>query len=159
MVDSEQKQQLLTRGYVALRGAVSEPMLRRLREMADRLESTLVAAHSSGRPTPHAAVFDSPDGPVLERADKLLESETECVLDLLATRAMLAVSRELSGRGTVPIEMDLLFKRQHPNGYVIWHQGAQHSRRWPYLNVGIYLDDAPVDDGCVRYVPGSQHEK
>ena len=27
-----------------------------------------------------------------------------------------------------------------------------------YLNVGIHLDDSGVDDGCLRYVPGTQHE-
>jgi len=39
-----------------------------------------------------------------------------------------------------------------------WHQGAAHPRGYPYLNVGIYLDDADANDGCLRYVPGTQHQ-
>jgi hypothetical protein len=127
--------------------------------MADRLEATALAEHMAGRNPGNAAIFETVEGPVLERLDKILEADAETALDLLASPAMMAVARELSGFGTVPIEMDLLFKRRHPNGYVIWHQGAQHSRRRPYLNVGVYLDDAPIDDGCVRYVPRTQDEK
>lgn len=134
-------------------------MLGRLREMSDRLEADLLSARAAGEATPHAAIFDTGAGPVLERVDKLLEHEADCVIDLLALPSMMGIARDLCGRGCVPIEMDLLLKRQHPNGYVIWHQGAQHSRRWPYLNVGVYLDDAPISDGCVRYVPGTHESK
>lgn len=153
----DQKAQLETEGYVSLPGTVPPDLLKRLRDMADRLEEKALDMHATGTHSGTAAVFDTPDGPVLERIDKLLEWSPDDALDLLASPAMMAIARELCGEGAVTIEMDVLYKRQHPNGYVIWHQGAQHSRRWPYLNVGVYLDDAPVDDGCLRYVPGTQH--
>lgn len=159
MIDPHQKKQLLTDGYVLLPAAVPRPLLERLQAMAARLEADRLADYAAGRRNPHTAIFETADGPVLERLDKLLEADRECALDLLATPAMMAVAREFCGQGAVPLEMDVLFKRQHPNGYVIWHQGAQHSRRWPYLNVGVYLDDAPIDDGCLRYVPGTQGER
>lgn len=158
-IGPDEREQLSANGFVLIRDAIPPALLTRLRMAADLLEATSLANFAAGRPDSHAAIFDTADGPVLERLDKLLEANPEIVLELLACPAMMAVARELCGEGAVPIEMDLLFKRQHPNGYVIWHQGAQHSRRAPYLNVGVYLDDAPVDDGCVRYVPGTQHEK
>lgn len=33
-----------------------------------------------------------------------------------------------------------------------------HPRNHPYVNIGIYLDDADSGDGCLYYVPGT-HEK
>lgn len=159
MISPQQKAELDGPGYVAFPGAVPPELLARLRDMADRLEARALKEHAEARQTGKAAVFDTATGPVLERIDKLLEWSPEEVLDLLATPAMMAIARELCGETAVPMEMDLLYKRQHPNGYVIWHQGAQHSRRWPYLNIGVYLDDAPIDDGCLRYVPGTQGDK
>lgn len=158
-ITPEQKAQFEGPGYVAFPDAVPPELLTRLRAMADRLEAQALEDHAQNLNTGKAAVFDTATGPVLERVDKLLEWSPDEVLDLLATPAMLAIAREFCGQDAVPIEMDMLYKRQHPNGYVIWHQGAQNSRRWPYLNIGVYLDDAPIDDGCLRYVPGTQHEK
>lgn len=158
-IAQEKREHLCVEGFVMLASGVPPDLLGRLRQMADVLEARALAEHSAGRHSAHAAVFDGPKGPVVERLDKILEADAQTLLDLLACPAMMAIARELCGHGAVPIEMDLLFKQPHPNGYVIWHQGAQHSRRWPYLNVGIYLDDAPIDDGCLRYVPRTQAEK
>lgn len=159
MITARHREQLLSQGYTRVAGGVPAEMLGRLREMSTRLETDLMSAYAAGEGKAHAAIFDAGAGPVLERVDKLLEHDAECVLDLLALPSMMAIARDLCGRGCVPIEMDLLLKQQHPNGYVIWHQGAQHSRRWPYLNVGVYLDDAPIGDGCVRYVPRTHESK
>lgn len=158
-IEDARREHLLKDGYVSLPGALPPSLLTRLQEMADRLETEALADHEVGRTGPCSAIVETPNGPGVMRLDKILESDSEAVLTLLACPAMMAVSQVLCGHGTVPIEMDLLFKQQHPNGYIIWHQGAQHSRRWPYLNIGVYLDDAPIDDGCLRYVPGTQGEK
>lgn len=161
-ISQRDKDQLLIDGYLSLSSAVPPQLLARLREMADRLEQVKLAEFkATGMQPKHAAIFETSNDeqPVLERLDKLLEADPDTVLDLLATPAMIAVFQELCETDCVPIEMDILYKRQHPNGYVIWHQGAQHSRKKPYLNVGVYLDDAPADDGCLRYVPATQFEK
>ena len=56
------------------------------------------------------------------------------------------------------MQLDILFKHEGPGSVIRWHQGAPHPRGFPYLNVGFYLDDADAGDGCLRYVPGTQHE-
>ena len=92
------------------------------------------------------------------RFNDILQADPDAVLDLLACPALMAVAREMSGRGNVPLQVDILFKQQHPHPVISWHQGAPHPRGYPYLNVGVYLDDAGPGDGCLRYVPGTQHE-
>ncbi|OED43337.1 hypothetical protein ACH42_10390 [Endozoicomonas sp. (ex Bugula neritina AB1)] len=153
-----QKQQLLKDGYIHLQSALPETLLERWRNLAARLEQDALRAHARSDALHGACVIEDPVGPRLMRFDDVLAVDPEAVLDLLACPAMMAVAREFGGEGTVPVQMDILYKQQHPHPVVLWHQGAQHPRGYPYLNVGVYLDDALEGDGCLRYVPGTQHE-
>lgn len=157
-IASEERQQLLTDGYVLLPGALPAELLARWCELAERLEVEALDAHCGNEHLHGVCVIDYPDKPRLMRYDDILGVDADAVLDLLACPAMMAVARELCGRGAVPLQLDILFKHQHPDSVILWHQGAPHPRGFPYLNVGIYLDDAGANDGCLRYVPGTQHE-
>ena len=157
-ISSQQRDQLLTDGFVSLPDAVPPNLIDRWRLLADRFEAEALAAHRKSERVHGACVIEDPVGPRLMRQDDLLGIEPDATLDLLASPGMMAVARDLCGRGTVPLQMDLLYKHQHPHPLILWHQGAQHPRGFPYLNVGIYLDDADEGDGCLRYVPGTQHE-
>ena len=153
-----QKQALLKDGYTRLPDALPSELLQRWRELADRLEAEALEAHSKSEHLHGACVIEDPVGPRLMRYDDILGCDPDAALDLLACPAMLAVARELCGSGVVPLQMDILYKHQHPHPVILWHQGAAHPRGYPYLNVGVYLDDADADDGCLKYVPGTQHE-
>lgn len=155
---STQRQKLLTDGFVLLPGALPSDLLARWRGLAERLERSALEAHARKESLHGAGVIQDPVGPRLIRYDDILGVDADAALELLACPAMMAVAREMCGRGAVPLQLDILFKHQHPHPAIKWHQGAPHPRGHPYLNVGIYLDDAGADDGCLRYVPGSQHE-
>lgn len=155
----EQRQQLLQDGYTLLPDALPQQLLERWRDLAERLEVNALTAHQRGESVHGACVINDPVGPRLIRYDDILGVDADAVLDLLACPGMMAVARDLCGRGTVPLQVDILYKHQHPHPVILWHQGAQHPRGYPYLNVGIYLDDAGAGDGCLRYVPGTQNER
>ena len=155
---SKQRQQLLTDGVVLVPGALPSDLLARWRHLAERLEVNALEAHARNESLHGACIIEDPVGPRLMRYDDVLGEDGDAVLDLLACPAMMAVAREMCGRGVVPMQLDIVYKHQHPHPVIIWHQGAPHPRGYPYLNVGIYLDDANAGDGCLRYVPGTQHE-
>lgn len=155
---TDQRNQLLSDGFALLPEAISSEQLSRFREIAAQLEIEALDAHAKGVRLHGACVIEDPVGPRLMRFDDILETHGDEVLDLLACPAMIAVARELCGRGAVPLQCDILYKQQHPHPVVAWHQGATHKRGYAYLNVGIYLDDADVNDGCLLYVPGTQNE-
>lgn len=157
-IDAQKQQQLLDEGYTILPGTLPAELLQRWRDLAARLEREALEGFQRDEPVQHACVVDFPAGPQLIRFDDLHAVDPDAVLDLLACPAMMAVARDLCGEGAVPLVVDVLYKHQHPSTVIAWHQGAPHPRGYPYLNIGIYLDDAPQDDGCLRYVPGSQHE-
>ena len=154
----EQIEACTERGFVLLPGALPASLLARFRDVTARMEADALAAHARSERLHGACVIEDPVGPRLMRYDDVLGVDPDAVLDLLACPTMIAVARELCGRGAVPLQSDVVYKHAHPHPVIAWHQGAPHPRGYPYLNVGIYLDDAHAGDGCVRYVPGTQHE-
>jgi hypothetical protein len=157
-ITSEQVRQLSDEGFVLLPGALPDVLLTRWRELTEQLEADALAAHAQSIRLHGACVLEDATGPRLARYDDIHGVDRDAVLDVLACPAMIAVARAFCGRGAVPLQLDVLFKHPHPHDVILWHQGAPHPRGYPYLNVGIYLDDADAGDGCVRYVPGTQHE-
>ena len=154
---SAQLQQYRSPGYVLLEQALPEALLTRWRSIADELEAKANSEYANGIQGRHYCIVEDPPGPRLMRYDDVYTQYPEAALDLLCCPSMLAICMQLCGLGVVPMQMDILYKQQHPHPVINWHQGAQHSRNYPYLNVGIYLDDAPAGDGCLRYVPDTQH--
>jgi hypothetical protein len=157
-ITGQQKEKLLDDGFTRLPDALSPELLQRWRELAERLEAQALDAHARSEQVHGACVIEDPVGPRLMRFDDVLGEDTDAALDLLACPAMLAVARDLCGPGVVPLQLDILYKHQHPHPTINWHQGAAHPRGYPYLNVGVYLDDADADDGCLKYLPGTQHD-
>ena len=157
-ISAAQQQDFLREGYIRLHDAVPSTLVNTWQSIADSLEQQAARKHAEGRALSQACISNDPVGPRLVRYNDVFSQAWEASLELLATPAMLSIAVKLCGIGAVPLQMDILFKQQHPHPVVNWHQGAPHKRNYPYLNIGVYLDDAPEGDGCLRYVPGSQHE-
>ncbi len=158
-LSDEQKNEYFGRGYTGIKNALSPDLLKRLQDMATRFEKDIMEKHEQGERVHGSCVVNDPVGDRLMRYDEVYAADIDTTLDLLASPSMMAIFRDICGRGAVPMQMDILYKHQHPHPVVIWHQGAQHSRKYPYLNVGVFLDDSGEGDGCLRYVPDTQHEK
>ena len=153
-----QIEQFHHQGFVLLKNALPPELLARWRQLADKMDGKAMAEYKNGVIAKDYCVVEDPGGPRLMRYDDIIQFDIDASLALFACPAMLAVAEKLCGVGCIPLQMDMLFKQSHPHPVINWHQGAQHSREFPYLNIGIYLDDALEDDGCLRYVPGTQHE-
>lgn len=158
-ISEEQKKDYFGRGYTGIKNGISPKLLKKLQDMAKRFEDNIMQKHNNQEIVSGACVVSDPVGDRLARYDEIYSADIDTTLDLLASPAMMAIFRDICGRGAVPMQMDILYKHQHPHPIVIWHQGAQHSRKCPYLNVGVFLDDSGLGDGCLRYVPNTQHEK
>ncbi|MEC4088893.1 phytanoyl-CoA dioxygenase family protein [Pseudoalteromonas rubra] len=145
-------------GFVRFEQALSQDLLARLRDLSVRLEDSAKADLAKGALRNQYFLSTESDEPKLFRYNDLLFDDPELVLELLASPTMMAICEKMVGLGCVPMQLDLVYKYPHPHPHIAWHHGAPHPRNYPYLNVGVYLDDADVDDGCLRYVPDTQHE-
>lgn len=147
------------RGFTGLKNPLEPELLKRLQIMAKRFEDNIMKEfNENNNILPKSCIIEDPVGHRLARFDDIYYADIDTILDLLASPAILAIFRDICGKGCVPLTLDLLYKHQHPHPVVIWHQGAAHSRKYPYLNVGIFLDDCDVGDGCLKYVPNTQHK-
>tara|TARA_R110001599_G_scaffold184247_3_gene377741 strand:+ start:433 stop:1323 length:891 start_codon:yes stop_codon:yes gene_type:complete len=143
-------------GFCLVEEGISKETLHRLRVIADGIEKRALSLHHEGQALQGACVTNDPVGPRIMRFDDLHLKYTSDLLDLLASPSLLKVIKEFSGATSVVLQADILYKHQHPHPVVKWHQDAPHSRNYPYLNLGIYLDDANLNDGCLNFVPKTQ---
>ncbi len=158
-ITSDQIADFKTKGFIHLKNALPKTLLSEWQARLTEFNSQALASYGSAHSFQDTSYFELDGRPVLTRANNLIRHFPESVLDLLACPAMMAIARDLSGPGTIPLQCDVLFKHPHPSSIVMWHQDALHPRTFPFLNIGIYLDDADIGDGCLSYVKGSQHEK
>ncbi|WP_425638236.1 phytanoyl-CoA dioxygenase family protein [Algoriphagus yeomjeoni] len=154
----EQRAEFLEKGFLVLPNALPANLLSTLQELIAELNEEMLKSYTNSSPIPNASFIEEKDKPLLARVNDLLGVYPEAVLELLASPIMMSIAKDLCGPDVVPLQCDVLFKHNHPQSFISWHQDAPHSRKFPYLNIGIYLDDADIGDGCVDYVPHSQHE-
>ncbi|RZG12447.1 phytanoyl-CoA dioxygenase [Pseudoalteromonas sp. CO342X] len=145
-------------GFVLFEQPLPDTLLEKLKQLSNALENKAKQAQQDGKVATQYHLSNESGEPKLFRYNDLLFEAPELIIELLATPAMLAISEHLCGVGCVPLQCDLVCKYPHPHPHIAWHQDAPHSRHFAYLNVGIYLDDANTDDGCLRYLPDSQHQ-
>lgn len=145
-------------GFVLIEQALPLSLIQKLKNFSNKLESTAKEAFEQGKPSGQFCLSTESGNPKLFRFNDLLFENPELVIELLASPAMMAIYKDLCGDECVPMQLDMVYKYPHPHPHIAWHQGAPHSRKYPYLNVGVYLDDADFNDGCLRYVPNTQNE-
>ncbi|PIP11231.1 MAG: phytanoyl-CoA dioxygenase [Sulfurimonas sp. CG08_land_8_20_14_0_20_36_33] len=158
-LSQQQKDEYFTKGYTSIKNGVSPELLKRLQNMADNFEKNIMNAYKNNKETLGACIAESKNTQHLIRYNDIHGVDWDTTLDLLASPAMMAIFRDICGKNAVPLQVDLLYKQPLSDSIVLWHQDAPHSRAYPYINVGIYLDDSNREDGCLRYVPNTQHEK
>jgi len=150
-----QKNKYLTKGFTSITKGISDELLYRLQNMAEKFENDIIQKYKKGMSTFNACISNEK----LIRYNNIIGIDYDTTLDLLASPSMMAVFRDICGKGAVPLMVDLLYKQPSSDSVVLWHQDALHSRNYPYINVGIYLDDANEDNGCLQCVINSQNEK
>lgn len=144
-------------GFVRFEQAFSSELKDRLVDFSETLEAAAAEAFNNQVVSSSYYVSGESGVPRLFRYNDLLFENPQLIVDLLACPTMMAISEQLCGQGCVPMQLDLVYKYPHPHPHIAWHHGAPHPRNYPYLNIGVYLDDANLDDGCLRYLPNSQH--
>ncbi|NKC21659.1 phytanoyl-CoA dioxygenase [Pseudoalteromonas sp. S4498] len=145
-------------GFVLFEQTLPNVLLEKLKRLSNTLENKAIQAQQEGKIATQYHLSNESGEPKLFRYNDLLFEAPELIVELLATPAIIEISEGICGLGCVPMQCDLVYKYPHPHPHIAWHQGAPHPRNYAYLNVGIYLDDADIDDGCLRYLPDSQHE-
>jgi non-heme Fe2+,alpha-ketoglutarate-dependent halogenase len=81
------------------------------------------------------------------------------VYDLLTDRRIVAIIRDLVGEDAIAWGSHFFCKMPGDGKRVAWHQDSSY---WPLtptkaVTVWLAIDDADVENACMRYIPGSHH--
>jgi hypothetical protein len=81
------------------------------------------------------------------------------VYDLLTDRRIVACVKDLLGENVIAWGSHFFCKMPHDGKAVAWHQDASY---WPLspskaVTVWLAIDDADVENACMRFVAGSHH--
>jgi len=81
------------------------------------------------------------------------------VYDLLAEPRIVACVRDILGPDVIGWGSHYFCKMPHDGKVVHWHQDASYWPLTPSKTVTVWLaiDDADVENACMRFIPGSQH--
>lgn len=157
-ITPEQRKAFFDKGFLVVPNALPAGLLSTLQDLIAELNEEMLKSYDKSSRVPQASFIEILGNPLLNRVNDLMAFYPDAVLDLLASPIIMSIALELCGPDAVPLQCDVLLKHNHPESAISWHQDALYPRQFPYLNIGIYLDDATLGDGCVEYVPNSQHE-
>lgn len=79
--------------------------------------------------------------------------------DLLTSPRIVAYVRDLLGEDVIAWGSHFFCKMPHDGKVVHWHQDASYWPLTPSKTVTVWLaiDDADVENACMRFIPGSHH--
>jgi phytanoyl-CoA hydroxylase len=142
-------------GYITVSDIVDAAMLEELREVTSMMAEKAAAVGDSD------AVFDFSTGPAEPelRRIKSPERQDPAYARAQAAEAVLDCLEDLVGGPVRFWAGKLNLKQPHGGQAVEWHQD------WAFgpatndnlLTVGLALDDATVENGCLMVIPGSHH--
>lgn len=158
LIDSRQKQFFLEQGYLHISNAIPQPLINKWKEL---LNAPGLGSFDFSDPfvANNICFLDAGKNDTISRINSLLGYYQEEVLELMSFPSILKIAEAICGTDSIPMQCDALFKHPHPFSEVAWHQDAIFPRQTPYINIGIYLDDANPGDGCIRLIPGTQNQE
>lgn len=145
-------QDLLTQfeaqGYFRLPGFVPPSLLKKLQDFFDELMSNnthydqIAVTRLNGRD-------------YITNIDNLCARENMVCLELLGLPALSELAETICGPDFFPIQDFSVIKMLGDTTPVLWHLDMLHKRKGKCFTIGIYLDAAESNDGCLKLVPGS----
>lgn len=150
-----QRQFYFDEGYLSVSGFIGAGWLERLRETTDRLLAEAATLEQSNE------AFDlgpghGPGAPNVRRIRALVDRDP-VYWEFATDPRLLDLVADLVGPDVKFHSSKLNLKRPHDGAPVKWHQDIQ---AWPHTNyspltVGVYLEDAGIENGPLAAVPGS----
>lgn len=160
LLSALQQQEFQQNGYLRLRNALPKETLEQLKSFTFQSEQQALELYRQGRISRYFCISDSKQAsnPQLIRYNNVYLQAPGLILETLSCSALRSVAHQLCGYNALPLSADILFKQQYPNSLVLWHQDAPTTKPNSHIVIGIYLDEAQSNDGCLRYVKGSHHK-
>lgn len=146
-INSAQLDFFYDEGYLVIPQVIPASLLQKMRQLFDEmiLESNV---------TESAVNINNGQSYTTNLENLCCKGNLSC-LELLGNPFILETAALICGPDFFLIQEFAVIKMLGDNLPVLWHQDMLHKRTGRCFTMGIYLDDAGVDDGALRIVPKS----
>lgn len=158
MLTADQLAHFHDQGWLVIKNLVDAATVARLQEETDALHERMAAHTPAGV---GVAWEDHQDPSRPKRIRQLMHSEKVCptIEQILTSDAMLDVVEALIGPRIILYHSKLMMKAATDGTFTPWHQdyGYWHysSKTPSQVNGMLAIDPQHVENGCIRFVPGS----
>jgi hypothetical protein len=147
ILNKTQLEAFIQEGFTILPNAVPPVLLQKLR---------LLFEEKMNSPDVSDKAVNTVNGQsYITNVEYLFKSNNLACLELLGSPFLLETAETICGPGFFLIQEFAVIKMLGDNIEVLWHQDMLHRRTGNCFTMGIYLDDANAEDGCLRVVPAS----
>ncbi|WP_445456066.1 phytanoyl-CoA dioxygenase family protein [Flavobacterium sp. HNIBRBA15423] len=146
-ITPEQLNQFYEEGIVKLSNCLSQELLHKLNLFFDEVISDV---NDSQKVT-----IQVDDKKFITNIELLCYKNNLACLELLGTPFLLDIAHAICGADFFAIQEFAVIKNLGDNLPVLWHQDMMHRRTGSCFTVGIYIDDANLEDGALRVIPKS----
>lgn len=146
-ITKEQINKFYVEGFVKLTNCLSQELLYKLNLFFDE-----VIADENDHQKVTITVDDKK---FITNLELLCYKNNLACLELLGNPFLLEIAQAICGDDFFAIQEFAVLKNLGDNLPVLWHQDMMHKRTGNCFTVGIYIDNANLNDGALRVIPKS----
>ena len=146
-ITSEQFNQFKDEGFVKISNCLTAELLNKLRLFIDEV----VGDENDS----HKVTVQVDDKSYVTNLELLCYKKNLACLELLGSPFLLDIAQAICGEDFFCLQEFAVIKNLGDNLPVLWHQDMIHQRTGNCFMVGVYLDDANVNDGALKVIPKS----
>ncbi len=146
-----------SQGFIPLSGQIPKNLLELLDKVASKQTETFYVMHDDE--LSNVSFTNVKDQRFICRINNLFSYLQPEYLILLGSPQLLDVANSLCGKDALPTYESLMIRTLGDETFTGLHQDMIHDRTSCVPTFCVYLTDASPDDGSVRVIPETQHEK
>jgi ectoine hydroxylase-related dioxygenase (phytanoyl-CoA dioxygenase family) len=159
-LSQKQIQRFDQQGYLHLSNCFDCSIMQHLRDDADRVASNSFVALKNNTISKDHAFTLRYFKTYLNRITSFHLYADAHSLSFMGCPQVLAMAQSLCGRDVIPTVDMLILKNQGDELDLPWHQDLIYNvNKFRVIAVGIYLDDAVIGQGALKFISNSQHQK
>nr|WP_238481420.1 phytanoyl-CoA dioxygenase family protein [Motilimonas sp. E26] len=141
-------------GFVLIKQLIKPSVIIRLRHLCQCLIDDTESQHANRLQLENIAITQTHKGYFVSRVNNLFQFQPQFAY-LLAHTGLMDSVEAIIGESVLPSYESLVIKHPLDRHGFDWHRDIGDRSQEPVLTVGIYLDEAKVDQGALKVIPQS----
>ncbi|WP_434340140.1 phytanoyl-CoA dioxygenase family protein [Motilimonas cestriensis] len=146
--------QINQHGFVLIKQLIEPSLILKLQRLCQCLIDDTESQHANQQQLDNIAITQNDKGYVVSRVNNLFQFQPKFAY-LLAHTGLMDSVEAIIGESVLPSYESLVIKHPLDRHGFDWHRDMGDRSQEPVITVGIYLDEAKVDQGALKVIPQS----